>query len=295
MMRTISDRDIGVRRIILIEGVANLVVLLAKLSVGLSTGSLAVLGDAIHSLTDVANNIVAWVVIRVSAKPADREHPYGHRKFEVLAVFVLATLLAVLALELAIQALERGAVEPVMHSWGLVLMIGVLAVNITLSVWQRYWAVRLDSSILLADASHTFADVVTTVVVIFGWQLSARGFLWLDTVCALGVSGFVLYLAFSLFKRVLPVLVDEMAVAPETLIATVKAVPGVAEVRRVRSRWIGSDSAVDVIISVAPAMSITESHQIAETIESALEAEFSVRDITIHVEPSDAPEPESKP
>ena len=295
MIRTISDRDLGVRRIILIEGVANLVVLLAKLSVALSTGSLAVLGDAIHSLTDVANNIVAWVVIRVSAKPADREHPYGHRKFEVLAVFVLATLLAVLELELAIQALERDAVEPVMHSWGLALMIGVLAVNITLSVWQRYWAVRLDSSILLADANHTFADVVTTVVVILGWQLSARGLLWLDTVCALGVSGFVLYLAFSLFKRVLPVLVDEMAVAPEMLTATVKAVPGVAEVRRVRSRWIGSDSAVDVIISVAPAMSITESHQIAETIESALEAEFGVRDITIHVEPSDAPEPEGKP
>jgi len=288
-MRAIRDRDLYVRRIILVEGAANLVVLVAKLSVGLATGSLAVLGDAIHSLTDVANNIVAWVVIRISAKPADREHPYGHRKFEGLAVFVLATLLAVLALELAIRALRRDVVEPAMHSWGLALMLGVLAVNIALSVWQRYWAVRLDSSILLADANHTFADVLTTVVVILGWQLSARGFLWLDTACALGVAGLVLYLAFCLFKRVLPVLLDEMAVAPEALAATVKAIPGVDEVRRVRSRWIGTASAVDVIISVAPTLSTAEAHRIAETIESALEAEFGVRDITIHVEPNDAP------
>jgi cation diffusion facilitator family transporter len=294
-MRTTSHKDFSVQRIILIEGSANVVVLLAKLFVGITTGSLAVLGDAIHSLTDVANNIVAWVVIRISAKPADRSHPYGHRKFEGLAVFVLATLLAVLAFELAIQALRRDVVEPAMHSWSLVLMLGVLAVNITLSIWQRYWAVRLDSSILLADANHTFADVLTTVVVIVGWQLSARGFLWLDTACALGVAVLVLYLAFCLFKRVVPVLLDEMAIAPEALTAAVKGVPGVDEVRRVRSRWIGSTSAIDVVITVAPTMSTTESHRIADTIEAALETGFGVRDITIHVEPNDAPDTNCQP
>ncbi|HEY5622262.1 MAG TPA: cation diffusion facilitator family transporter [Gammaproteobacteria bacterium] len=283
-----ADRDIQVRRIILIEGAANLVVLFAKLFVGLATGSLAVLGDAIHSLTDVANNVVAWVVIRMSAKPADREHPYGHRKFEGLAVFVLATLLAVLAVELGIHALRREADGPSMQPWTLPLMLSVLAINITLSIWQRYWARRLDSTILLADANHTFSDVLTTVVVILGWQLSARGFLWLDTLCALGVSAFVLYLAFSLFKRVTPVLLDEMAVAPEMLSATIAAVPGVDDVRRVRSRWIGSASAVDVIITVAPTMSTTESHRVAEAVESAVEAEFGARDITVHVEPSSA-------
>lgn len=286
-MRTIRHKDLIVQRIILIEGSANAVVLAAKLLVGFTTGSLAVLGDAIHSLTDVANNVVAWFVIRISAKPADREHPYGHRKFEVLAVFVLATLLAVLAFELAMQALRRDVVEPAIHSWGLALMLGVLTVNIALAAWQRYWAVRLDSSILLADANHTFADVLTTVVVIVGWQLSARGFPWLDTVCALGVAALVLYLAFCLFKRVVPVLIDQMAIAPEILTAAVKAIPGVCEVCRVRSRWVGSDCAVDVVVTVAPTMSTIESHRIADEIESVLEAEFGVQDITIHVEPSD--------
>ena len=280
-------KDPSVRQIILVEGFANVVVLAAKLVVGITTGSLAVLGDAIHSLTDVTNNIVAWFVIRISEKPPDRNHPYGHRKFEVLAVFVLATLLAVLAFELAMQALRRDAAEPTMQSWGLALMLGVLTVNIVLSIWQRYWAVRLDSGILLADANHTFADVLTTVVVIVGWQLSARGFLWLDTACALGVSALVLYLAFGLFKRVVPVLLDQMAIAPEILTAAVEAVPGVRDVSRIRSRWVGSDCAVDVIIKVAPTLSTVESHRIADKVEAALEAEFAAQDITIHVEPSD--------
>ena len=286
-MRTTSHKDLSVQRIILIEGSANVVVLLAKLFVGITTGSLAVLGDAIHSLTDIANNIVAWFVIRISAKPADRKHPYGHRKFEVLAVFVLATLLAVLAFELALQALRRDAVEPSMHSWGLALMLSVLAVNIALSTWQRYWALRLESSILLADANHTFADILTTIVVILGWQLSARGFPWLDTACALGVSALVLYLAFSLFKRTVPTLLDQMAISPEILSTCVEAIPGVCEVSRVRSRWVGSDSAVDVVVKVAPTLSTRESHHIADDIESALESELGVRDITIHIEPSD--------
>ena len=82
-------KDIQVQRIILIEGAVNIIVLIAKLIVGLTTGSLAILGDAIHSSTDVINNIFAWLVIRVSSSPPDLEHPYGHRKFEILAVFFL--------------------------------------------------------------------------------------------------------------------------------------------------------------------------------------------------------------
>ena len=84
------QRDKDVQRVILIEGLINFLVLIAKLVVGFTTGSLAIVGDAIHSLTDVINNIVAWVVTRISSTPPDREHPYGHRKFETLAVLFLA-------------------------------------------------------------------------------------------------------------------------------------------------------------------------------------------------------------
>ncbi|HJP35921.1 MAG TPA: cation diffusion facilitator family transporter, partial [Gammaproteobacteria bacterium] len=204
----------SVQRVILIEGLANVFVLVLKVIVGLTTGSLAVLGDAIHSLSDAANNVVAWFVIRLSNEPADREHPYGHRKFETLAVFGLAGLLTVLGFELILRALQRESSEVVSSDWGLALMGVVLAANVVLATWERYWAKKLDSDILIADASHTLSDVLTTEVVIVGWQLSSIGFGWLDTVCALGVAGLVLYLSYGLFKRALPGLVDEFAVDP---------------------------------------------------------------------------------
>ena len=280
-----NKRDTNVQRIILIEGSANFVVLLAKLWVGISTGSLAILGDAIHSLTDIINNFLAWVVIRLSSMPPDREHPYGHRKFETLAVFFLASLLAVLAFELALHAIRKEATEIASSSFELGIMLAVLFVNISLATWERKWARRLRSDILLADASHTFADVLTTIVVILGWQLSAMGYLWLDRVCALAVSALIFYLAYTLFKKAKPVLVDEFALDPELLIHAIFTVDGVLQVNRVRSRWIGSEKAIDIVISVEPKLSTDESHKIASEIELLIEEKFSVSDVSIHVEP----------
>ncbi|NNG03107.1 MAG: cation transporter [Inquilinus sp.] len=278
-------RDRLVRRVILVEGFANLVVLLAKLIVGLSTGSLAVLSDAVHSLTDVANNAVAWIVIKVSSQPADREHPYGHRKFETLAVFGLATLLAVLAFELALHAIRREEATVVRDAWALGIMLGVLGVNVAIASWQRYWARRLQSDIILADANHTFADVLTTIVVIGGWQLSAMGYPWLDSVCALGVAALVMYLAYGLFKRAFPVLVDQFAIAPELLADAARSVPGVRKVRRIRSRSVGSTRTVDMVVTVDPELSTTEAHAIADAIERRLEDRHQVGDASIHIEP----------
>ena len=280
-----SKRDKDVQRVILIEGSANFAVLLAKLWVGITTGSLAILGDAIHSLTDIVNNIVAWSVVRLSSLPPDREHPYGHRKFETLAVFFLASLLTVLAFELALHAIQKEDTEVVTSSWELGIMLGVLAINISLAIWQRMWAQRLQSDILMADTSHTFADVLTTIVVILGWQLSAMGYLWLDRACALAVAVLIFYLAYNLFKKAKPILVDEFALDPELLTNTIRNVEGVQQVNRVRSRWIGSDKAIDIVISVDAKLSTDESHKIATEIESLIEDRFGVSDISIHVEP----------
>lgn len=285
-MRDDKNREALILRLLVLEGSANVFVLGLKSIVGFSTGSMAVIADAVHSLTDVVNNVIAWIVIRASNQPADREHPYGHQKFEMLAVFVLATLLATIAIEIAIRSLTRDNVQPRMSTWGLYLMIVVLIINIAIATWQRHWAKRLKSAILLADASHTFADVLTTIVVIIGWQLSVHGYPWVDTACALGVAAVILYLAFGLFRSVVPVLVDEMAIEPEKLIAAISAVHGVIEVPRVRSRWVGPDRAVDVIVTVSPTLSTVASHAIADAVEHLLESQFEVVDISVHVEPA---------
>lgn len=284
-MKSHSQRDQQVRRVILIEGSANLLVLIGKVIVGLSTGSMAILADAVHSLTDLTNNFVAWIVMHFSSLPADREHPYGHRKFETLAVFVLASILVVLAFELALNAISKEQAEVVSSGIELVIMLCVLVINIVVTSWQHMWANRLDSDILRADATHTFADVLITSVVIVGWQLSAIGYAWVDRICALAVAILVIYLAYNLFRRAIPVLTDEYAIDPKELSGIIKNVQGVKDVYRIRSRWIGKTCAIDLIISVDPSLSTEESHHIADEIESLIEQRFDTTDISIHVEP----------
>lgn len=279
------EKNAQVLRVILIEGTGNLLVLATKLAVGLSTGSLAILGDALHSVTDVLNNGLAWMVMRQANEPPDSKHPYGHRKFETLAVFVLASLLAAVGFELVIRALSRDNTVIVSSDWGLALMLGVLVVNISLATWQRRWARRLDSEILYADASHTFADVLTTIVVIVGWQLSAMGYVWLDQLCAIGVAGLVFYLAYGLFRKAIPVLVDESAIESSLLIAAAEEITGAGSVRQVRSRWKGSDSAVDMVVSANAHLTLREAHAIADDIEKVLEERFGLKDVSIHMEP----------
>jgi len=278
-------RDKAIRRVIAIEGTVNLAVVIAKFCVGLGTGSLAIIGDAIHSVTDVTNNIIAWLVMRLAASPADREHPYGHHKFETLAVFALAGLLLVLAFELAFRAITREQVHIVDSAIGLIVMLVVLVINIALTLWQRHWAQRLNSPILSADASHTLSDVATTVVVIVGWQLSLRGMAWLDQLCALAVAGLVFYLAYDLFKKALPILSDEFAIDPERVSQTVRTVEGVDDVLRVRSRWIGAHKSVDLVIGVEASLSTAASHTIATEVENHMERMFDVHDVSVHVEP----------
>ena len=280
-----ANRDQQVERVLISEGLANLVVMLIKATVGFHTGSIAVIGDAIHSLADLANNFVAFIVTRIASAPPDLEHPYGHRKFETLAVFGIATLLSVLAIEIVLGALDRDPREVSAEGWGLALMLGVLVINISIAIWENRWARRLDSDILRADARHTASDVMTTVAVIAGWQLAANGYPWLDALASIIVAATILYLAYGLFKKAIPVLVERSIANAEALASVVSAVPGVQETRRVRSREGGSGPAIELVVSVDPNLSTADSHAIADEIERVIGVKFSVNDVTVHIEP----------
>ena len=275
----------GIRTVLLIEGLANLAVVTAKLAVGAATGSAAILGDALHSLTDFANNIVAFVVAGVSDAPPDREHPYGHRKFESLAVFALATLLTVAAIELGLRAFTRRETPVETSDWGMAVMIGVLVANVMMASWESYWARRLDSDLLRADSRHTLADILTTVAVIGGWQLAAHGYAWVDPVFALLIAGLVFYLAAVLFRHAVPGLVDRAGVDPAALTETVGAIAGVREVRRVRTRMIGRRIFADIVVTVDGALSTSASHEVADRVERALADTWGIEDVSVHVEP----------
>jgi cation diffusion facilitator family transporter len=284
MSRSAED-DRKVHVVLILEGTANVIVLIAKTVVGIHTGSSAILSDALHSLTDVFNNVFAYIVMRISATPPDENHPYGHRKFETLAVFVLATLLSVIAIEIVIRAFERIG-SPILPSrWGLIVMICVMLVNIALSSWENYQAKRLNSDLLKADARHTFSDVLTTIAVIVGWQLAANGYPIFDFILAVFVSVLVFYLAFQLFCKSIPILVDEAAIDQTKIIETIEQLDGVVKIERLRSRNIGQETFADVVVTVQANMSTEESHKVADLIEEELYEKFGIDDVVIHVEP----------
>lgn len=276
----------NVQKVLLIEGLANIIVMAIKLVIGIKTGSAAILGDAMHSLSDVANNIIAFLTARIAGQPPDREHPYGHHKFEQLAVFGLAMLLAIIAFELMLNAIRRFG-QPVEQSIiCLLLMIGVLLVNIGITTWEHVWAKRLNSDLLKADARHTLVDVLTTITVLIGWQLSVYGFFGMDSVFAILVAGLIFYLAYDLFRRAVPILVDSVSHDPQLLIKALNRLPAVREVRRVRSRSVGIETVADVVISVDGGLSTKQSHEVANAIEELLAKEFDIQDVTVHVEPA---------
>ena len=280
----LPPRERAVRRALLVEGLSDLIVLSAKIVVGTATSSTAVISDAIHSLADLANNGVALVAMHLAAAPPDRDHPYGHRRYESLAVFLLATLLSVLAVELALRSFA-GTREVSQHGWSLGVMLGVLGVNIAVAIWETRRARALDSDLLRADSRHTISDVLVTALVIVGWQLAARGYVWVDTALTLVVSTLIFALAFGLFRRAVPVLVDRIVLDPEEVSAAVDAVPGVRSTRRVRSRAGSSAPRIDVVVSVDRKLSTQESHGIADAIERALRTRFASEEVTVHVEP----------
>lgn len=276
----------NVQKVLLIEGIANIVVMTIKLGVGLKTGSAAILGDAMHSLSDVANNIMAFLTSRIATQPPDRDHPYGHHKFEQLAIFGLAMLLAIIAFELILNAVRRFG-QPVEQSLvGLILMCTVLFINILITAWEHAWAKRLNSDLLRADAHHTLSDAMTTIAVLIGWQLSIYGFPWLDSVFAILVAFMIFYLAYDLFRKAVPVLVDTVSHDPQLLIKALGLVPAVREVRRVRSRSVGIRTVADVVVSVDGGLSTEQSHKVADAIEELLAVEFGIQDVTVHIEPA---------
>jgi len=224
------------------------------------------------------------VATRMSSQPPDAEHPYGHRKYESLAVFGVATLLSVLALEITLRAFDPSS-APVTHSsWSLGLMITLLFGNAALSSWEGGWARRLQSDILNADARHTLSDVLVTFAVIAGWQFGARGYHWLDTATAIAVSVLILTLAYGLFRRAIPILVDVRAADPDDVAAVVNRVSGVRETRRVRSRS-GPSASADIVVSVDPTISTVEGHEIADEIERVIRDRFPIYDVSVHIEP----------
>lgn len=285
----IYDNRAEVRKVLIITLLLNLFVMGLKAFVGYWTGSLSLLADALHSVTDSANNVLGLIASKFSSPQPDREHPYGHSKFEALVALGIASFLGIACFEILQGAIERilkGGGEPIKISppelW---LLLIVLGVNIFVAFYERSVGRRVGSSILLADATHTMSDIWVTISVIVGLIGVWLGYQWMDLVLAFPVALLVFWSGWSVLKENLPWLVDQMAIAPEAIHAIATSVPGVINCHDIASRGVLGRQVFIEMHLIVDAPDVETAHHITEEVESRLEERFRPVRILIHVEP----------
>jgi len=281
----------GTQRVLLQILVLNLAVSLAKLAAGVMSHSLAVLSDGLHSSIDAINNVVGIVLLRLAAKEPDEGHPYGHGKIETLGAFSVAGFMFITCYEIGRQALGRllGGVPPSIEITRLTfaVMVGTLIVNLFVVVYEKKAARRYSSEFLYVDALHTQSDLLVTSAVLVGLPLVLRGYVYLDALLALAISGFIAWSGYRVAQRTVPVLLDAAAVDAAVIRQMAIDLPRVVAARDIRSRLHGGRKFVELTIVVAE-NDLRQAHDLTERLEELILARYGHAEITIHYEPASA-------
>ncbi|HEV2387518.1 MAG TPA: cation-efflux pump [Candidatus Acidoferrales bacterium] len=275
--------------------VAALALVSLKVFLAAATGSLGVLSEALHSGLDLVAAVLTYLSVRVSDKPADTEHTYGHGKVENFSALVETGLLVLTAFYVIAEAFRRMLYhQPQLRPSLAAILILLLAMGID---WARARGLarvarRYQSDALEADALHFSTDVWSTLVVLAGvaavWlgqRLNAPWLAYADPLAALGVAGVILWIGARLGKRTIDVLLDT---APAGLVErirhSVESAEGVLAVERVRVRRAGNRHFVDVTITVPRRLSLEQGHDLTEAVEARIRA-LAPADVMVHVEP----------
>jgi cation diffusion facilitator family transporter len=280
----------SVRRVLWITLVLNLVVSGGKIAVGLFSGSVSMVADGYHSLVDGSNNVIGLIVAAFAYAPPDRGHPYGHRKFETTATLFIAGALLALAYSVVAQALGRAASQqlPEIGFLNWAVMIGTMAMNLFVSLYEGREGRRLGSEYLVADAVHTRSDLYVSLGVIASFAGAKAGLVWSDTAVAIGIAVVIAVQATRILVGAFHVLTDRAALPADHLAAAASVVPGVRSVREVRTRG-GADAVyVDLIAHVDGHLTLRAAHDVADQIEAAVkQAHPQIVDVVVHLEPAE--------
>lgn len=288
--RTARGRE--TRRVALVSGVVNLLLSLAQVVVGLIAGSAALVADGIHSASDLLSDVLVWFAARHAAMAPDKDHPYGHGRFETAATLGLGIILAVVAFGIMWNGVER-LLDPNRALPG-ELAVLVAAVGIAAKE-SLYWytiavAKRLNSEMLRANAWHHRSDALSSIVVLIGVGAAVLGYCSMDAVAAIVVGVMVAKIGWDLGWSALTELVDTALDEEQVSEAkrVIMAIDGVRSVHMLRTRRHGAEASADVHVQVAPRLSVSEGHMISQAVEDRMiEKLDAITDVTVHIDPED--------
>jgi cation diffusion facilitator family transporter len=284
----VSERYKAVATVLIQVLSLNLAVAVAKLVLGVMTGAVSIVSDGLHSLTDTFSNIAALIGVRLARKPPDADHPYGHRKYETMAAAAIAAFLLVAMIELGRagwQRLQHGG-GPIVSAGSFVVMIGTICVNILVTTYERRAGNRLQSEVLLADATHTRSDVFSSLTVIVALAGSGLGYPLLDPLAAFVVVGFIGHAAWQIVRSATDILGDRIVIAEDEVRSVVMTVPHVMGCHAIRTRGPADYVFLDLHVWMASPTPLDRAHAVSHQVKDRLMARFpQIRDAIIHIEP----------
>lgn len=290
-MITKQQRYNKVRKVTLIGSAVDFLLGIAKILVGWVAHSQALIADGIHSLSDLATDFIVLYAAKHAHKEADEDHPYGHGRIETLATVGLGVTLVIIAGGIAYDAVLRLNDLDKLLQPGLLALV-VAAVSVVAKEWIYHYTINvaryLRSDMLMANAWHSRSDAITSVVVVIGIAGAMFEYPYLDAVAAVAVAVMIAKIGVDLVRTSSKELIDT-ALEPQeidTIRGHISSVSGVRAMHMLRSRKSAGDAFVDVHIQVDPRLSVSDGHQVGETVRRQLMDKVDiVSDVTVHIDP----------
>ena len=283
-----SERYVDVARVLGRVLLLNLVVAVAKIAYGYSSGAISILSDGFHSLTDTASNVVGLIGVFAARRPPDEDHPYGHRKYETMASVGIMVFLILVLFQVLFSAAERllNGGTPRVFPEGIALMTATVVINLFVVSYELREGRRLKSELLLADAKHTRSDVLTSGAVLCALIGVWFGYPILDPMAALLVAGFIGHACWSIAQEASRILGDEMMMDEPEVRGVVQSVPGVLGCEKIRTRGSADYVFLDLHLWLDRNTPLFAAHDTSHVVKDKLMAHFpQLMDVVIHIEP----------
>jgi cation diffusion facilitator family transporter len=281
-----------IRGVLLLILALNWSVALAKIIFGLLSRCASMTADGFHSLSDGASNIIGLLGIHFACQPIDKDHPYGHKKYETFFSLGIALLLFILAIGLIHESIGRlrTPVIPNIDIKNFIVMLLTMALNIWVMRYERRQGKRLRSDILLSDAMHTRADIFTSLSVIVTLVVIKLGYPILDPIATILIAFFIIHAGYEIVKQSSEVLCDTAVIDEKKIMDIVLRIQGVEACHKIRSRGRPDDIYLDLHVQVKKDMHMDAAHKISYAIEGTIKKEVpEISDVVVHMEPQETP------
>ena len=269
--------------------IAAIILTGSKFIIGIITGSIGLLSEALHSCLDLVATVVTYFSVRVSDKPADKEHHFGHGKVENMSALIQTILLLITCGWIVYEAVQRlitKNVEIEVNVWAYIVIISSIIIDITRSRALSRMAKKHNSQALEAGALHFSTDIWSSGVVLLGLICAQFGFYYADPIAALFVAIIVLYVCYELGKRAIDILLDKAPTQSYELVTEVlNTHPEIKKYHNLKLRTAGADTFVSFNIHLEPSMSFTDIHTFCDHLERDIEHKIPRCEVYIHAEP----------